>query len=751
MKKVIGIDLGTSNSAVAFKSTGVEVLRNRENEELTPSCVGLRGQDLVVGKLAMQLMARDPENTILSVKRLMGMAYKDEMVQKMIAETQRLRGYYKYAITPLEGATEEAVAVVLGGHQYAPEQISAEILKAIKADAEAKLGDEVTHAVITVPAYFTEKQKNATKVAAELAGLSVLKLLPEPTAAAIAYGVDNTAPGEAKTVLVYDFGGGTFDLSVLDIQDGQYSEVGTGGDRWLGGDDIDKALATYIYRKTSEASGVQVNDLDGLIEQLPKAQRFKFLSMFRERVESLKVSLSAAASADFILEDILEDKDGNPIDINLTVTRQEFEKLIRPLVQRSISLIDQLLRQLGRTPEQIDAIVLVGGTSCTPLVQQMLGSKYGADKMKVSDKPMLAIAEGAAILAHRMGDDYEAGQDGEVKEVLFRTNHDYFIKLDVSGQATHECFIRKQTPIPASATRTYRTTTEMQRVLCVEIENGVEGGRFERAAMGIYLLEEQVPINTEFVFDFKVGMDNNDELLQVTVHPKGEEEKTKEIILGRGKEDEKTIMDINNLIKRSIKDTKTINSEMIVQSLVASKIEEIERLGAHNMTTKEWQEISAEAEEAYGEIIAHDSSNIDTVDKMDAVRMAMAIFEDFEEVLPPREANVMLRLTNEIMENDKGPKDKAKEAELVSALQKVVYEDLAPFSSIIDMEDDILRVLSYPSSSIGDASKKQADMQRLRGVVADARQAALSKKFEKLYDCLIKGSNLLAPYEKMME
>ena len=249
MKKAIGIDLGTTNSVVAFKDTEVRIIRNKENEELMRSCVSLIKDEIFVGKTAYSTgLKRNPENTILSIKRLMGGAIKDKMVQDMIANKK----YYKYGITQLKGGTDDAVAILLGGTQYTPEQISAEILKKLKKDAEEKLGDEITHAVVTVPAYFTEKQKNATRIAAQLAGLKVQKLLAEPTAAAIAFGVDNLVAGDSKTVLVYDFGGGTFDLSILNIVDGQYMEAGTGGDRWLGGDDIDRKLQELIYKKVEQ-------------------------------------------------------------------------------------------------------------------------------------------------------------------------------------------------------------------------------------------------------------------------------------------------------------------------------------------------------------------------------------------------------------------------------------------------------------------------------------------------------------------
>lgn len=258
MKKTIGIDLGTTNSVVSFKDTAVKIYRNFREEELTRSCVAWQNGEFLIGPAAYELILRDPINTILSIKRLMGVSLKDGPVQEMIKSP-----YYKFGITSLNGGTDNSVAVILGGKQFTPEQISAEILKELKHIAEVRLGDEVTHAVITVPAYFTEKQKNATRIAAQLSGLKVQKLLNEPTAAAIAYGVDNIKLGDAKTVLIYDFGGGTFDLSILNIVDGQYMEAGTGGDRWLGGDDIDRKLQEIVHKKVSEQ--YKIKDINKLV------------------------------------------------------------------------------------------------------------------------------------------------------------------------------------------------------------------------------------------------------------------------------------------------------------------------------------------------------------------------------------------------------------------------------------------------------------------------------------------------------
>lgn len=254
MAKAIGIDLGTTNSVVAFKDTSVRTITTGpDNEELCRSCVAIdkKSGEFVVGNSPYNSWKKYAPNIVVSVKRLMGAGISDEQVQKMKAQ----KSLYPYGIDKLAGGTDESVAVILNGKQYTPEQISAQILRQLKEDASVKLG-EITHAVITVPAYFNEKQKTATRKAAELAGLKVQRLLAEPTAAAISYGVDKMEKDEEKVFLVYDFGGGTFDLSILVASGGNFIESGTGGDRWLGGDDIDKALMNYVFEHTNKENEV---------------------------------------------------------------------------------------------------------------------------------------------------------------------------------------------------------------------------------------------------------------------------------------------------------------------------------------------------------------------------------------------------------------------------------------------------------------------------------------------------------------
>jgi molecular chaperone DnaK len=580
MKKAIGIDLGTTNSVVAFKDTAVKIIRNKENEELTRSCVGMRKGEILVGRNAYQLLTADPINTILSVKRLMGGAVKDKMVQDMMHSP-----YYKFGITSLQSGTEDAVAVVLGGKQYTPEQISAEILKKLKEDAEEKLGDEVTHAVITVPAYFTEKQKNATRVAANLAGLKVQKLLAEPTAAAIAYGVDNLKAGDSKTVMIYDFGGGTFDLSILNIVDGQYMEAGTGGDRWLGGDDLDRMLQEVVLEKVS--TQYNINDIKCLIGNLSDKKRFQFEGQMRLQSLEAKIQLSSTKSASIIIDGLLEDENDDLIDIDVTITKEEFEKIITPYIERSIELIGTLLKEVGYDMTMIDSILLVGGTSCIPLVKQMLSEKFGASKIKVSEKPMLAIAEGAGILSQRLGDEYEAPLDGEtaIGEISYSTNHNYFVEL--KDEHFHR-IIEKQMPLPANKQEVLKTTVNNQKVVKVGIYADVEDGKKEKQTMGFFTIEEDLPLGSDIAFDITLGID---EVFEIKVYPKNNKSKSKKIVLGRGNKDSKALDFLSKCLEQMLGGDFTEKQRDFFFKSAKKEIEKINSLGTESDDSEKWEEI----------------------------------------------------------------------------------------------------------------------------------------------------------------
>jgi molecular chaperone DnaK len=644
MKKSIGIDLGTTNSVIAFKDTVLRIIRNKENEELTRSCIGIKDNNILVGRTPYQLIGRDPVNTILSVKRLMGGAINDNMVQNMIKSP-----YYKYGIASLKGGTDDSVAVILGGKQYTPEQISAEILKKLKADAEEKLDGEVTHAVITVPAYFTEKQKNATKIAAQLAGLKVKKLLAEPTAAAIAYGVDNIKPGEAKTVLIYDFGGGTFDLSILTIVDGQYIEAGTGGDRWLGGDDIDRKLQQVILNKVQEQNNIK--DLQALINSMPDKKRFLFEGEMKIKTEEVKIQLSSSKTASIFIDGILCDENGDIIDIDVTVSREEFEKVIMPFIEQSIELIDELLKEVSYDITMIDHILLVGGTSCIPLVKQMLSEKYGNGKVKVSEKPMLAIAEGAGILAHRLGNEYEATESAPpaIAEISYCTNHNYFIEL----KDDFDRIIEKQMPLPSNVIRTYKTTMEKQKIVKVGIYADVEKSKKEKQTMGFLTIDGDLPSGSEIIFDIILGID---ETFEIRAYPKNNKSKEKKILLGRGYQDSKALEFISGSLEKVLYGDYSEKKRNFFVKAVQKEIERINNNGFDFNNPEKWEQISSNVFYAFEQTEKMD----DEIDEEQlAVFSAQIISNEYPDIVGADNTSTLRRLLYET-KNEQDPFDRFK-------------------------------------------------------------------------------------------
>ena len=713
MKKSIGIDLGTTNSVVAFKDTSVKIIRNKENEELTRSCVGLRKGEILVGRNAYQILTIDPINTILSVKRLMGGAIKDKMVQDMINSP-----YYKFGIASLNNGTDDSVAVVLGGKQYTPEQISAEILKKLKADAEERLGDEVTHAVITVPAYFTEKQKNATRIAAQLAGLKVQKLLAEPTAAAIAYGVDNLKPGDSKTVIIYDFGGGTFDLSILNIVDGQYMEAGTGGDRWLGGDDLDKKLQELILKKVCDQ--YNISDFKKIFDQLSDKKKFLFEGRLKDQSYEAKHQLSSAKTASIMIDNVLEDENGDIIDIDVTISREEFEKEIAPFIERSIILIGTLLKEVGYDISMIDSILLVGGTSSIPLVKQMLSEKFGSGKVKVSEKPMLAIAEGAGILAYRLGEEYEAIIEDQtaINEISYSTNHNYFIEIIEGDSCRMERVIEKQTPLPIEVSKNFKTTTNFQKVVKVSIYADVENGKHEIQALGYYLIEDNLPIGSDLTFDFYI---DTNEILTVKVAPKGKKNLSKQIVLGRGGADHKALKTIDELIDKSVKEYKTIDGEEVFLQYISQRIKEIESKGATAIDDNKWHEIYYNTTEKFDEIKRTEQRTSDV--DLSYYRARRLIIE-FGEVIDPFDKTAMIKLISQIDSST----DQIEKIQLAVELEQRT-DQYSLLNAALNIDSFAERILNIPTTLIG-VNNKQSDVNKLKQLSIDAITKIKMKQFD---------------------
>jgi len=572
MSKSIGIDLGTTNSVAALKKMDTEILNNAEGEQLTPSVVSmqikgrlLKSTKLLVGRHALDWMIQDPKNTIVSIKRLMGRGFSDTEIKKLLAEER-----FAYQLKPLSDASGQSLCVVLNKQEYTPEQISAKILEKIKKDSEKQLKEKIDYAVVTVPAYFNDKQKAATRRAAALAGIKVQRLLPEPTAAAISFGVDNLQPGEAKTIMVFDLGGGTFDLSILTIADGQFIEQGKGGDMWLGGDDIDDLIRRYVYSETEQEN--ELDNLSELIDTLDSRDKNRFLGELKQKIEQAKIKLSSSDKAHIDILGLLKDEDGDIVDIDIELHREKFEQLLTPFVERTISLSKKLISDINFELDLIDQVILVGGSSNIPLVVKEIKQLFGADKVLQHSRPMLAIAEGAAILAHRLSDSYECPQCGKkvaqddttcpscqfnleenliaggLLDIVHSSSHDYFLELE--GGRPYK-LAEQNTPLPFNAHFAFKLVHHDQRLAHFKFSNEVNE---QQENIGDLWLSFDLPRNEfdkdnlpEIQLDFEIDINN---LITVSAALDGYPDITISKTLSRGGVDEQLFLELENSINK---------------------------------------------------------------------------------------------------------------------------------------------------------------------------------------------------------
>jgi molecular chaperone DnaK len=492
MKKSIGIDLGTTNSVVAVKKVSTEVLKNAEGEYITPSCVMvkkrlMRKPEFIVGRDALEWIRQEPEHTITAIKRLIGRDFHEKEVQELISKQS-----LPYQLSTHSRGSANSLALQIGGREFTPEEISAKILAKLKADAEAALGDEVDAAVITVPAYFNDKQKHGTRTAAALAGLKVRRLLPEPTAAAISFGVDKISGDDGRTVLVFDFGGGTLDLSILTISGGRIIEMGKGGDMWLGGEDIDQLLIDYVLEETAKEEGIE--DIRALIGQQKPARKNKFLAELKTAVEKAKIALSDQEETCLEILGVLLDQDGDPLDVEVELPRTRFDVMMTPLLESMLGLVRGVIADVHFTEDLIDNVLLVGGSSRIPCVINSLQEEFGQDKVLLHERPMLAVAEGAAILSHRLADTVECPQctrntaqnvttcsycgfdleghtvEHGVVEIVHAAAHDYYIKLENDQRFL---MVEKNTPLPCSSTEVFQLVDAEQELVHMKFYNVV--------------------------------------------------------------------------------------------------------------------------------------------------------------------------------------------------------------------------------------------------------------------------------------
>jgi len=455
MGKIIGIDLGTTNSVMAVIEGGEPtVIPSAEGGRLIPSVVAVNKQgERLVGQLARRQAVMNPENTIFSIKRFMGRKFDDPEVQKALKVVP-----YKVSAAP-----NGDVRVHMGGKVYSPPEISAMILQKIKQDAEAYLGEEVTQAVITVPAYFNDSQRQATKDAGRIAGLEVLRIINEPTASSLAYGMDKK---NDETLAVYDLGGGTFDISILDVSEGLIEVRSTNGDTYLGGDDFDQRIIDWIADEFKREQGIDLR------------QDRQALQRLKEAAENAKKELSTTMQAEINLPFITADASG-PKHLNITLTRAKLESLTADLIERTIEPCKRALADAGLKPSDIDEVLLVGGMTRMPAVQEAVRKFFGKEPNKTVN-PDEVVAIGAAIQAGVLG--------GEVKEVLLLDVTPLTLSIETLGGVATP-IIERNTTIPTRKSQIFSTASDGQTQVEIHVVQGERPMAADNKTLGRFILD----------------------------------------------------------------------------------------------------------------------------------------------------------------------------------------------------------------------------------------------------------------------
>ena len=457
MKKIIGIDLGTTNSVVAvIEGKEPEVIANSEGGRTTPSVVAVdKNGERLTGTVAKRQAVTNPKNTIFSIKRLMGRKYS-EVKEELKNLTYDIK----------ENANGEPV-ITLDGKEYAPAQVSAMILAKMKKTAEEYLGHSVTEAVITVPAYFNDRQRQATKDAGKIAGLDVKRIINEPTAAALAYGLDKKKTGK---VAVYDLGGGTFDISILDLNDGVFEVLSTNGDTHLGGDDFDKRIIDWLASEFKKSDGIDLSKDAMALQRL------------REAAEKAKVELSSTMQTNINLPFVTADSSG-PKHLNVTLTRAKFEQLVDDLLDRSIAPVKAAMADAKLTPSDINEVILVGGMTRMPKVAELVKGYFGKEPNR-SVNPDEVVALGAAIQGGVL--------TGDVNEVLLLDVTPLSLGIETLGGVTTK-LIERNTTIPTKKSQIFSTAADSQTQVDIHVLQGEREMAIDNKTIGRFILDGLPP------------------------------------------------------------------------------------------------------------------------------------------------------------------------------------------------------------------------------------------------------------------
>ena len=506
MSKIIGIDLGTTNSAFAYMVAGKpEVITNSEGDRTTPSVVAITKKgDRLVGKVAQRQRVTNPENTIYGIKRLIGRKFSDKEV-----ENDKKNAPYKIV------KKGDGVAVEFGGKEYTPEEVSAMILSKIKADAEAFLGEKVTEAIITVPAYFDDSQRQATKDAGKIAGLEVRRIINEPTAAALAYGLEKN---EDQKIVVFDLGGGTFDVSVLELGDGVFEVKSTNGDTHLGGEDFDNKIVDYILGEFEKENSVDLRKDPAAMQRI------------KDEAEKAKKELSSATEVEINLPYITADENG-PKHLELTLTRAKLEELVEPLLAQLDGPVERALKDADLKPSDISEIVMVGGMTRMPAVVERVKKFFGKDPMQ-GVNPDEVVAVGAAIQGGVLA--------GDVKDVLLLDVTPLTLGIETMG-GVRTPLIDRNTTIPTSKSQVFSTAADNQPQVEIHVLQGEREMAADNKSLGRFILDGIAPAPRGIPqIEVTFNLDANG-ILNVTAKDKG-----------TGKEQSITIQNSGNMSKEDI-------------------------------------------------------------------------------------------------------------------------------------------------------------------------------------------------------
>lgn len=584
MGKIIGIDLGTTNSAMAVMQAGKpEIVANSEGNRTTPSVVALNKNDeRLVGQVARRQQVTNSKNTIYEVKRLIGRRWEDKEVQRDI----KLMGYEMVK-------SGNGVKVKMGDKEYSPEEVSAMILGKMKADAESFLGESVSEAVVTVPAYFNDSQRQATKDAGKIAGLEIKRIINEPTAAALAYGLDKKEGNKDEKIAVYDLGGGTFDISILELGDGVFEVKSTNGDTHLGGADFDRAVVNYFVDEFKKEHGLDISDDKAAMQRL------------RDEAEKAKIELSTANEVDINLPFLTADSDG-PKHFEHKLTRAKLESLVDELIDKTEDPCKKALKDAGVKPSEIDAVVLVGGMTRMPAVQKKVEKIFGKEPMK-GVNPDEVVAVGAAIQGGVL--------QGDVKDVLLLDVTPLSLGIETLGGVATKLIERNAT-IPTSKSEVFSTAADNQPQVEIHVVQGEREMVADNKSLGRFVLDG-IPPAPRGVPQIEVtfNIDANG-ILNVSAKDKGS-----------GKEQSITIQNSGNLEKDEVdkmaKDAEAHADEdkkkreaIEARNVLDSAIYQAEKLKTDNKdkVSDEDKKTIDEAMEAAKKVLDDDASDKDALE-----------------------------------------------------------------------------------------------------------------------------------------